>query len=375
MQNWIRTDRNGLLCCLFIVGMAGVVALLPAGARGEITSKNNRRLKAALKQYPKADANRDGVLTMNEARAYMTRMARGDKGQDKAPSKGSKKIKTVKTTDKDGTTTIINAKYGSHERQVMDLWLPKSDKPTPIVMYIHGGGFVGGDKSHGHRQPMRAKCLTAKVAFATMNYRFLKHASYQEIMFDGARAIQSLRANARTLNIDSRRIGVYGHSAGAIMSMWLGFHPDVGRRSSKDRIGRYSSTVKVAGGLLTPRGSDTLALRYAGRGDPPLFQYNSIPFSKTDDVHHPRYAIAVKKKCDQLRLRSVLLLKDGPKPFTGDPVAAQAKYFFKYLRVVNPDDKKKDDGKDDKKKDVGKDEKKKDDDKDEKKKDDDKDGK
>ena len=340
MQEQIRTDRNALLCRLIVVVLAGVAALLPAGAQGEITSKNNRRLKAALKKYPEADANRDGVLTAGEVRAYMTRMAGGNKTRDKDPSQGSEKIKTTKTTDKDGTTIITNAKYGSHERHVMDLWLPKSAKPTPIVMYIHGGGFVGGDKSHGHRQPMRAKCLTAKVAFATMNYRFLKHASHQEIMLDGARAIQALRADAGKLNIDPRRIGVYGHSAGAIMSMWLGFHPDVGRRGSNDRIGRFSSLVSVTGGLLTPRGSDTLALRYAGRGDPPLFQYNAIPFSKTEDVHHPRYAVAVKKKCDQLRIRSVLLLKDGPKPFTGDPVAAQVTFFFKYLRVVNPDEKK-----------------------------------
>ena len=340
MQNSIRTDRNGLLYCLIVAAVAGAALLLPAGAQGEISSKNNRQLKAALKKYPAADANKDGVLTAEEVRAYMTGKMGGGETRDKDSSKGSEKIKTTKTTDKDGTTTIINAKYGSHERQVMDLWLPKSDKPTAIVMYIHGGGFVGGDKSHGHRQPMRAKCLAAKVAFATMNYRFLKHASYQEIMFDGARAIQSLRANARQLNIDPRRIGVYGHSAGAIMSMWLGFHPDVGKRGSKDRIGRFSSLVSVIGGLLTPRGSDTLALRYAGRGDPPLFQYNEIPFNKTGDVHHPSYAVAVKKKCDQLQIRSVLLLKDGPRPFTGDPVAAQAAYFFKYLRVVNPDEKK-----------------------------------
>jgi len=340
MQSGIRTDRSGLLCCLIVA--AAAAAMLPAGAQGEISSKNNRQLKAALKKYPDADANKDGVLTAKEIRAYVTGKMGGGKTRDKDSSKGSEKIKTTKTTDKDGTTTIINAKYGSHERHVMDLWLPKSDKPTPIVMYIHGGGFFAGDKSHGHRQPMRNKCLNAKVAFATMNYRFLKHASYQEIMLDGARAIQSLRANARKLNIDSRRIGVYGHSAGAIMSLWLGFHPDVGKRNSKDRIGRFSSLVSVTGGLLTPRGSDTLALRYAGRGDAPLFQYNEIPFSKTNDVHHPRYAVAVKKKCDQLRLRSVLLLKDGPKPFTGDPVAAQAKFFFKYLRVANPDEKKKD---------------------------------
>jgi hypothetical protein len=340
MQQLMRTDRNGWLFCLVVATLAcAAVLLLPAGAHGEATSKNNKLLKAALKRYPKADTNRDGVLTASEARKYMAkRTGRDDK--DKDSSKGSEKVKTTKTTDADGTTIITNAKYGSHQRQAMDLWLPKSDKPTPIVIYIHGGGFVGGDKAHGHRQPMRKKCQAAKVAFATMNYRFLKHASHREIMYDGARAVQSLRANARKLNIDPRRIGVYGHSAGAIMSMWLAFHPDVGKRNSKNRIERYSSTVKVAGGLLTPMGADSLALRYASKGDPPVFQYNSIPFSKTDDVHHPKHALAVKKKCDQMRIRSVLLLKDGKPPFEGDAVDEQAKFFFKYLRVANPDAKK-----------------------------------
>ena len=343
MHDRIRTDRNGFLCCLIVVALAGVAALLPAGAQGEITSKNNRRLKAALKKYPDADANKDGVLTVGEVRAYMAGMAGGDKARDKDSSKGSEKIETTKKTGRDGTTTITNAKYGSHQRNVMDLWLPKSEKPTPIVMYIHGGGFIGGDKSHGHRQPMRKKCLAAKVAFGTMSYRFKSQASYREIMLDGARAIQSLRANAREWNINAKQIGVYGHSAGAIMSLWLAFHPDVGKRTSKDRIGRYSSTVKVAGGLLTPVGTDSLALRYASRGDAPVFQYNAIPFSKTGDVHHPRHAVAVKKKCDQMRIPSVLLLRDGKPPFKGNPVVEQARFFFKYLRVTDPDEKKNDD--------------------------------
>jgi len=340
MQNPICAGRNGLSCCLIVWAVVGAAAVSTAGAKTRITSKNNRQLRAALKKYPAADANKDGVLTVQEARAYMTGKMGHSKTRDKDSSKGSADIKTTTVTGKDGTTTITNAKYGPHERNVMDLWLPKSDKPTPIVMYIHGGGFKAGDKSHGHRQPMRTRCLAAKVAFGTMNYRFLKHASYQEIMFDGARAIQSLRANAGQLNIDPRRIGVYGHSAGAIMSLWLGFHPDVGRRNSRDRIERFSSTVSVVGALLTPVGADSLALRYAGKGDPPLFQYNHIPFSKTKDVHHPSYALAVKEKCDQLRIRSVLLLKDGPNPFNGDPVAEQAKFFFKYLRATDPDEKK-----------------------------------
>ena len=71
-----------------------------------------------------------------------------------------------------------------------------------------------------------------------------------------------------------------------------------------------------------------------------MFQYNEIPFSKTEDLHHPSHAVAVKKKCMQLKIPSVLLLKDAPKPFTGDPVAEQVKFFFKYLGVANPDEKK-----------------------------------
>ncbi len=102
----------------------------------------------------------------------------------------------------------------------------------------------------------------------------------------------------------------------------------------------------TSGGLLTPVGTDSLALRYANRGDPPVFQYNAIPFSKTGDVHHPRHAVAVKNRCDQLRIPSVLLLRDGKEPFRGNPVAEQVRFFFKYLSVANPADRKQQDAKD-----------------------------
>ena len=43
--------------------------------------------------------------------------------------------------------THPNVKYGPHERNVLDVWLAESDKPTPVLVSIHGGGFQGGDKS------------------------------------------------------------------------------------------------------------------------------------------------------------------------------------------------------------------------------------
>ena len=39
---------------------------------------------------------------------------------------------------------IANEHYGPHERNVLDLWKAKSDKPTPLVVFIHGGGFRAG---------------------------------------------------------------------------------------------------------------------------------------------------------------------------------------------------------------------------------------
>ena len=229
--------------------------------------------------------------------------------------------------------TQANVKYGPHERHVMDIWLAKPPKPGPIVVYIHGGGFRMGDKSSGASQPMLAKCLAAGVSFASINYRFTKHATYDQIMFDGARAIQVIRANAKTLRIDPARIGVYGSSAGAIMSLWLAFHNDVGDRRSRDPVTRYSSTVKVAGALATPVGTEQMALRHISRGDPPIFQYNSTNPADTRNVHHPSHAISVKKLCDRAGIESVLLLKRGTPAFKGDATAEMAKFFFKHLGV------------------------------------------
>src|SRR5437868_2948315 len=41
---------------------------------------------------------------------------------------------------------LADSKYGPHERNVLDLWKAKADKPTPLVVFIHGGGFRNGSK-------------------------------------------------------------------------------------------------------------------------------------------------------------------------------------------------------------------------------------
>src|SRR5262245_42074153 len=98
---------------------------------------------------------------------------------------------------------VADAKYGTHERNVLDVWKAKSDKPTPILIYIHGGGFRAGDKS-SMNQGVLAKCLEAGISVAAINYRFSQHAPYPAPMQDGARAVQFLRSKAKDWNLDPK---------------------------------------------------------------------------------------------------------------------------------------------------------------------------
>src|SRR5947209_18334269 len=83
---------------------------------------------------------------------------------------------------------VANARYGPHERNVFDLWKAKTSRPSPLVIHIHGGGFVAGDKS-GVPQGLLSDCLKRGIAVATINYRYSTIAPYPAPMEDGPRAL------------------------------------------------------------------------------------------------------------------------------------------------------------------------------------------
>ncbi len=140
--------------------------------------------------------------------------------------------------------THANVKYGDHERQVMDVWLAKSDKPTPVLVSIHGGGFRGGNKSVGPQ--LLAKCLEAGISVAAITYRFTDVAIAPAQHQDGARAIQFLRSKAEEWNFDKTRFAATGSSAGAGISMWLALHDDMADPQSKDPVARESTRLTCA---------------------------------------------------------------------------------------------------------------------------------
>lgn len=131
--------------------------------------------------------------------------------------------------------------YGTHERNVLDFWQAQSDKPTPLAVFIHGGGFLSGDK-YADQGPLR-ECLQSGISVAAITYRFSTQAIAPAPFQDGARAIQFLRSKAKEWNIDPKRIGATGGSAGAGISLWLGFHDDMADQKAADPVLRESTRL------------------------------------------------------------------------------------------------------------------------------------
>ncbi len=149
--------------------------------------------------------------------------------------------------------TLTGIQYGEHERQVMDVWLAESESPTPLVFVIHGGGWRGGSKERLHRFADPNALLEAGISVVAINYRFTSHAVEENVLppvkvplHDAARALQFVRTRASEWNIDKRRIGAAGGSAGACSSLWLAFHDDLAIPESDDPVARESTRLWCA---------------------------------------------------------------------------------------------------------------------------------
>lgn len=160
-----------------------------------------------------------------------------------------------KTYPKNPAPTVANFRYGPHERNVLDFWQVKSDKPVPLLFFIHGGGWMGGDKASIAVEPY----LKEGISVVSINYRYISQA--QEVvppvkapLHDAARALQTVRSKANEWNIDKTRIGASGGSAGACSSLWLAFHPEMADTKSSDPVARESTRLycaSVAGAQTT----------------------------------------------------------------------------------------------------------------------------
>jgi acetyl esterase/lipase len=130
---------------------------------------------------------------------------------------------------------------GGDPAQTLDLYLPEkpSDKPLPLVVFIHGGGWQGGSKSG----TVDLSLLSQGYAAASLEYRFSQKALFPAQIQDCQAAIRWLRANSVKYNLDPQHIGVCGWSAGGHLVALLGtsggkkaFTPIGGNVNESDRV-------------------------------------------------------------------------------------------------------------------------------------------
>ena len=247
--------------------------------------------------------------------------------------------------------THADVKYGPHERNVLDFYQAESNKPAPLVVYIHGGGFRGGSKRSLNAGTLQ-ELLNAGISVAAIQYRLVSDKPLPAAHHDSLRALQFMRSKAKQWNIDKTRVGAFGGSAGAQICMWLAFHDEMAEPSSRDPVQRESSRltcVATSGGQTTmdfdwwmrwipeyakPHRDrtevfgdvtdeelhkvirDISALSLITADDPPIFMSYGM---KPDDpvpanssrsqgwkVHHVMFGVKLKEKMDKLGVEADL---------------------------------------------------------------------
>ena len=118
------------------------------------------------------------------------------------------------TTVADKKANIAYCDTASRQ-QKMDIYLPKHlDGPVGAVMYVHGGGWISGDKSNPFLADYGAEVVKSGLAFISVNYRLAPYVVYPAQNQDVDCAIAYLKTHGASLNIDMSHFGIMGDSAG-----------------------------------------------------------------------------------------------------------------------------------------------------------------
>lgn len=271
--------------------------------------------------------------------------------------------------------TMVNVPYGDDKMQVLDFWKAVSDKPTPLVIFIHGGAWCANDKD---KVTGLRKYLPAGISVVSINYRFITQAHAAGIkppvkwpLEDAARALQFVRSKAAEWNIDKTRIGASGGSAGACSSLWLAFHDDMADPKSSDPIARESTRLRCAGVVGAQTSLDpkqmkewTSNINYGNQAfgfngvkgdnnsgfrqflqnrekimpwiqqyspyelvtsdDPPVYlHYNDVPAigkNRPNATHSSNFGVELQKKMKSVGVECQLMYLGAPQPEYPDPV-------------------------------------------------------
>lgn len=231
----------------------------------------------------------------------------------------------------EGITAVFyqDVAYDEYERTKFDIFLPDDILPTALIIFVHGGGYIGGDKSSVYNSENRIaelqETLNNSVAYATVNYQLLDAVGVEtegviKSLEDVKRAVQFIRYYADSFNIDTNNIALYGSSGGASASLWLATHDDMADPDNTDPVLKESTRISAAGAIETQATLDLFrwetdvfpeygfSLQVITEASPELRDYMWLFYGLDDDDTFAEFStdenIAYRENIDFLSLMS-----------------------------------------------------------------------
>lgn len=180
---------------------------------------------------------------------------------------------------------------------LMDVHYPQNlTSPAPLVVYIHGGGWVGGDKAGGIGRDFAPLLLERGYVIAAINYRLSPSYQFPAHIQDVQCAIRHLRSNAERYDIDPERIAALGGSAGGHLAALLGTADEEAGWPLGDYLEPYAGVSSRVQAVVDFFGPTDLVQISSGRSnveghifgavdlnDPKLLLYSPLTHVSADD--------------------------------------------------------------------------------------------
>lgn len=184
---------------------------------------------------------------------------------------------------KQGVHCTRNLSYGAHARQVLDIYQPHDARQAPVLLFLHGGAFVRGDKDINAEMYGNVLTWFARQGYVGVNveYRLAPDAPYPGPVHDVAQALAWVVAHIRSYGGDPGHLALLGHSAGGTHAASYACDPALGY------LGRYLRCVVLVSARLR---ADTLACNPNAEGVRAYFGDNAALLAQHSPVTHAHHA-------------------------------------------------------------------------------------